>query len=81
MSRCLSEAGTENPSPAELFAACAQCAELVANLDPQLATRSGYVIDADRDPVSVPFYWRGSRWVLLARDGWLTEIREDTQTA
>jgi hypothetical protein len=81
VSRCLSEAETENPSPAELFAACAQCAELVANLGRQLATRSGYVVDADRDPASVPFYWRGSRWVLLARDGWLTEISEDAQTA
>ena len=79
--RSLNETGTENPSPAELFAACAHCAELVAGLDRELATRSGYVIDAGRDPASVPFHWRGSRWVLLARDGWLTEISEDAQSA
>jgi hypothetical protein len=79
--RCVGEAGTENPSPAELFAACAQCAELVAGLDRPLATRWGYVVEAGRDPASVPFHWRGSRWVLLARDGWLTEFSEDAQTA
>ena len=79
--RCRSEAADENRCPAELFAACAVCAEIVAGLDPQLATRLGYVVDAGRDPASVPFHWRGSRWVLLDRDGWLTEIREDAQSA
>jgi hypothetical protein len=81
VSRCRSEPGIEKPSPAELFAACAVCAEIVAGLESQLATRSGYAVDAGRDPALVPFYWRGSRWVLLDRDGWLTEMREDAQTA
>jgi hypothetical protein len=81
VSRCLREPAIENRSPADLFAACTQCAEVVAGVDRQLATRWGYVIDGARDPASVPFYWRGSRWVLLGRDGWLTEIREDAQTA
>lgn len=71
----------ENSSPAQLFAACAQCAEVVARLEPQLAARLGYVVDAARDPALVPFHWRASRWVLLDRDGWLTEMREDAQTA
>jgi hypothetical protein len=81
VSRCRSEPAIENPSPTHLFAACAVCAEIVACLDPQLATRLGYVVDAGRDPAFVPFHWRASRWVLLDRDGWLTEMREDAQTA
>lgn len=80
-SRRRSDPATENHSPAELFAACAVCAEIVACLDRQLATRLGYVVDAGRDPACVPFHWRGSRWVLLDRDGWLTETGEDAQTA
>ncbi|MCV7148314.1 transcription factor WhiB [Mycobacterium riyadhense] len=75
--RCGSEAARENRCPADLFAACAVCAEMVEGLDPQLATRLGYVVDTGRDPASVPFHWRGSRWVLLERDGWLTEMRQD----
>jgi hypothetical protein len=53
----------------------------VARLQPQLATRSGYLVAAGRDPASVPFFWRGSRWVLLDRDGWLTEIGDDARSA
>jgi hypothetical protein len=71
----------ENLSPAQLFAACGACAEIVARLQPQLATRAGYLVAAGRAPASVPFHWRGSRWVLLDRDGWLTEIRDDTRSA
>jgi hypothetical protein len=81
VSRRPSQPAIENPPPAEMFAACAACAEIVARLEPQLATRLGYVVDPGRDPASVPFRWRGSRWVLLDRDGWLTEMRADAQTA
>jgi hypothetical protein len=71
----------ERSTPPELFAACNVCADMVAALDPKLAAKTGYVIDAHRDPALVPFYWRRSRWVLLDRDGWLTEKRDDAQTA
>ena len=81
VSRRRGGAPTENASPAELFGACGACAEVLARLQPQLAARSGYLVDPGRDPAVVPFHWRGSRWVLLDRDGWLTEIREDAQTA
>jgi len=81
VSRRRGGAPTENASPAELFGACAVCAEIVAGLQPRLAARSGYLVDPGRDPAVVPFRWRGSRWVLLDRDGWLTEMREDTQSA
>jgi hypothetical protein len=81
VSRRCSQRATENPSPAELFAACGVCAETVASLSPQLAARLGYLVDAGRDPAAVPFHWRASRWVLLGRDGWLTELGEDAQTA
>jgi hypothetical protein len=54
---------------------------MVAALDPMLAARFGYVVDQRRDPARVPFYWRGSRWVLLDRDGWLTEVTDEAQTA
>ena len=82
VSRCRMEPPqVESGSPAKLFAACMVCAEIVICLDPQLATRAGYVVDTGRDPASVPFHWRGSRWVLLDRDGWLTEMREDARTA
>jgi hypothetical protein len=81
VSRCRSQPAIENPCPAELFAACVVCAEIVACLQPQLATRLGYVVDVGRDPACVPFCWRGSRWVVLGRDGWLTEIGQDARTA
>ena len=81
VSRSISEPAIENTCPAQLFAACAVCAEMVAGLDTQLATRLGYLVGAGRDPAFAPFHWRGSRWVLLDRDGWLTELREDTQSA
>jgi hypothetical protein len=54
---------------------------MVAALDPKLAARFGYVVDADRDPAHVPFYWRRSRWVLLDGDGWLTEMPDHAATA
>jgi hypothetical protein len=81
VSRCRRESAIENRCPAQLFAACRACAEIVAGLDPALATRLGYLVEAGRDPASVPFHWRGSRWVLLDRDGWLTEMRQDAQSA
>jgi hypothetical protein len=81
VNRCPAGPPGENPSPAELFAACGACAEIVARLQPQLATRAGYLVAAGRDSASVPFHWRGSRWVLLDRDGWLTEIRDDARSA
>lgn len=81
MSRYLIQPVSENPSPAALFAACTVCAEIVAGLDAHLATRLGYTVASGRDPASVPFHWRGSRWVLLDRDGWLTEIRDAAQSA
>ncbi len=81
VSRRRGDIPTENPSPAELFGTCRACAEVLARLQPQLATRSGYIVDAGRDPAGVPFRWRGSRWVLLDRGGWLTELGENAQTA
>jgi hypothetical protein len=81
VNRCPTGLLGENPSPAELFAACRACAEIVARLQPQLAARAGYLVAAGRDPASVPFHWRGSRWVLLDRDGWLTEIHDDARSA
>jgi hypothetical protein len=81
VNRCPTGPPGENPSPAQLFAACGACAEIVARLQPQLATRAGYLVAAGRDSASVPFHWRGSRWVLLDRDGWLTEIRDDARSA
>ncbi|MEE6140324.1 WhiB family transcriptional regulator [Mycobacterium sp. 050128] len=75
------ERSAENPSPTALFAACVACAEIVNSLGARWATRLGYVVNEGRDPASVPFYWRGSRWVLLDRDGWLTEVRADAQSA
>jgi Transcription factor WhiB len=81
VNRCPTGLPGGNPSPAQLFAACRACAEIVARLQPQLATRAGYLVAAGRDSASVPFHWRGSRWVLLERDGWLTEIRDDARSA
>jgi hypothetical protein len=81
VSRHRSPPAIENRCPAALFAACMVCADIVAGIDPHLATRRGYVVDAGRDPAGVPFHWRGSRWVLLDRDGWLTEMGDQAQTA
>jgi hypothetical protein len=79
--RCPAQALSESSCPAQLFAACGTCADIVAHLEPQLATRSGYLVATGRDPASVPFLWRGSRWVLLDRQGWLTEIRDNARSA
>jgi hypothetical protein len=81
VNRCSAGPAGENPSPAELFAACGACGDIVARQQPQLAIGSGYLVAAGRDPVSVPFLWRGSRWVLLDRQGWLTEIRAAARSA
>jgi hypothetical protein len=81
LDRCPAVGPTENPCPAQLFAACSACADILAHLEPQLATRSGYLVAAGRDPASVPFLWRGSRWVLLDRGGWLTELGDDARSA
>jgi hypothetical protein len=81
VNRCPAVAPIENPCPAMLFAACSACAAIVSRLEPQLATRSGYLVAPGRDPASVPFLWRGSRWVLLDREGWLTEIGDDARSA
>jgi hypothetical protein len=81
LNRCAAKASDQNRCAAELFAACGTCADIVAHLEPQLATRSGYRVAAGRDPASVPFLWRAFRWVLLDREGWLTEVRDDAQSA
>jgi hypothetical protein len=71
----------ETSTPPDLFVACSVCVDIVAALEPKLATGFGYIIGARRDPTGVPFYWRRSRWVLLDRDGWLTEVLDGVQTA
>jgi hypothetical protein len=81
VNRCPAEALSESSCPAQLFAAGGTCADIVAHLEPQLAARSGYRVAAGRDPASVPFLWRGSRWVLLDRQGWVTEIGADARSA
>jgi len=81
VNRCPAAAPAETPCPTRAFAACGTCADIVARLAPQLAIRSGYLVTAGRDPASVPFLWRGSRWVLLDREGWLTESRDDARSA
>lgn len=81
VARCPGHDRTENCSPTAVFAACVVCADTTARMEPRLATRFGYRIDARRNPASVPFYWRAARWVLLERDGWLTEIHSDARTA
>lgn len=81
VARCTSRDHTENHSPTGVFVACELCADAIARMEPRLAKRFGYLIGASVDPASVPFYWRASRWVLLERDGWLTEIHADVRTA
>jgi hypothetical protein len=81
VSRRLAMPRDETVTAPALFAACSVCADMVAALDPKLAAQFGYLVDAKRDPANVPFHWRRSRWVLLDRGGWLTEISDDAQTA
>jgi hypothetical protein len=81
VSRELAQPNNESSTPPDLFAACNPCADMVAALDPKLAAEFGYVIDAHRDSAHVPFYWRRSRWVLLDRDGWLSEMPDNAATA
>jgi hypothetical protein len=81
VSRHTAGGDTEASSPPALFAACSVCADMVSALDTKLAARLGYVTDAKQDPAHIPFYWRRSRWVLLDRDGWLTEMPDNAQTA
>jgi hypothetical protein len=81
VSRHPSIVDSETATPSDVFAACSSCAEMVAVLNLKLAIGFGYVLDAHRDSAHVPFYWRGSRWVLLDRDGWLTEMPDHAETA
>jgi hypothetical protein len=81
MSRRQRDAATESSCPSELFVTCAACADIVAGLEPRVATRLGYLVDDGRDPANVPFHWRRSRWVLFDPAGWLTEMGRDVQTA
>jgi Transcription factor WhiB len=81
VSRLRAHPEDESSTPPDLFAACKPCADMVAALEPKLATQFGYVVDARHDPVHAPFYWRRSRWVLLDRDGWLTEMPDGAATA
>jgi Transcription factor WhiB len=81
MSRHRTGSTIEKPSAADVFAACTICAEMLAGLEPQLGTRWGYGIEPGRDRTLVPFRWRGSRWVLLGRDGWLTELSQTVRSA
>jgi hypothetical protein len=73
------EPARDDPCPAEVFAACAACAQIVDRMQPQLAARLGYRLDGAADPAGVPFYWRSARWVLLDRDGWLTETGQQAR--
>ena len=81
--RALDQAGVacETAAPPHVFAVCSACADMVAALDPKLSARFGYRVDGCPVPAHVPFYWRQCRWVLLGRDGWLTELPDNIQTA
>jgi hypothetical protein len=81
VSRRPSTAQAQRCCPADIFAACTCCADMIAGLAPRWATRAGYLLAPGCDPASTPFHWRRSRWVLLGRDGWLTEIDDVAHTA
>jgi hypothetical protein len=81
VSRRATGSAAESCCPAELFVACRNCADLIAGAEPKMSARSGYLLAAGRDAATVPFHWRGTQWVLLGRDGWLTQIGDDAQTA
>jgi hypothetical protein len=62
------------PGPAELYATCAACADVLACLEPAVARRLGYSVTSTAAAAATPFYWRGSRWVLLDAAGGLIDI-------
>jgi hypothetical protein len=62
------------PGPAELYASCAACTEVLACLEPAAAHRLGYSVASTAAAAATPFYWRGSRWVLLDAGGGVTDI-------
>ena len=62
-------APAELPDPASGYLCCGSCRSVVTRMETPLARRLGYLVDACRDPGTVPFYWRQSRWVLLDLTG------------
>jgi hypothetical protein len=63
-------------SPAAAFYACAGCADVIADADPGVLRRDGYLVDGADQVDRIPFRWRRSRWVLLEHDGRLAELPE-----
>ncbi len=63
-----------DPGPAELYAACAACTDVLACLEPAVAHRLGYSVASKAAAAATPFYWRGSRWVVLDAAGGFADI-------
>lgn len=51
------------------YLCCQSCQDVLTQMQPRLARRLGYLVDARRDPSTVPFYWRQNRWMLLDSAG------------
>jgi hypothetical protein len=62
------------PGPAELYATRGACTDVLAWLEPAVAHRLGYSVASTAAAAATPFYWRGSRWVLLEAAGGFTDI-------
>lgn len=73
--------GTEHSCDAATsFAACRRCAQLIADMDPQIAQRLGYRITDARAATSIPFFWRQSHRLIFDSSGGLHPVPVRTNT-
>lgn len=82
VSRLASSSVDEATSAASVFAACAPCAQRLNQPEGRPdARRLGHLVDSVNQLPSVPFCWRGTRWVYLGPHGELHEVDSGAESA
>ena len=69
--------GAPDADPADaarVYLACVPCHARVSQPGRVAVFELGYRLDAATDPGAVPFFWRQSRWALLAPSGRLQPL-------
>ena len=80
-SRVVGMSTRQASSASSIFAACRRCSETLGTAPEADLEALGYVIESPGRASSVPFRWRGARWVLLEAQGALRQVHGDSQTA
>jgi hypothetical protein len=59
--------------PASAYGACRFCKCMLADMEPRIAMRLGYLVRADHAARDVPLFWRQHRWLFLTSTGHLDD--------